>query len=953
MKKNLLVIGLLILFVCLLSLTIYVSFSSNTTTQEVLIKSIEPVYDETSTIEVDNNNVVFNDKNQVVKYNVVLENTQDYDVKISDISLSTPTEKFLQYKVEGISTEDEIKANSTKELIISFETMGIEGWGRNFADELTANISFEKIVKQEVVPPVEEDKNEEKQPSAPATNIEEVINKSEKIEVSKITNNTIEFKETNKLKNGDKIAVWLYSEPVFLGYFDVVENDGTKQIVGLEEALKNVEPSFGGHNIVLVSEEKETIGYISVYVNEKKELSKDESQNTMDNEKPPVTNPSTDNKNESSKGDGKVENPYTSDKKSVGLLIITTCITGIAVIVASKNKLTRYTVFILMLSPAFTITNAEEVMELSIKNNVSFESQNIMKPSYILADDGTKVKQDYWAFREKIKNFYIQNEVIEIKEYIHKFDVTESGNGRVMAYLVANKDDSSYYDAHLVADGIIYPNTDASYYFNEMINLEILENLSGFDTSRVKNMYDFFRKIAYNNTETFSIDLNSFNTSNCENMSNMFVEACYNCREFNLDVSNLDTSKVTNMKSMFNKTGVNDKNFSLDVSNFNTSKVTNMSWMFANHGENKDNVILDLSNFDTSNVIDMNHMFSFLGNKSTSVHLKIDSFDTRKVTNMSYMFRNTAGYSSSLKVDVSKFNTSNVTNMNSMFIRTGYRDTNFTLDVSNFDTSKVTDMSRMLLETGYNSALLNTSITIRNPNITSYESMLESVAVQDGTKLKVHYTPETEELVDKMIATKSSDSKVVKGNLIVDVDKLTTGDEIHISGEKFNVISQTDDTITMLAQYTLGTDYKQSVVSNGIEFNDRSGWEYTPGPKEIDIQDWSTSPKMYVNAYVEILKESLGDDSISGDLITLKELKDLGCTISDDYSYIIGLTCNASSYKAWLVNEQSWWTRSVGNDIHVWCVQEDGSLTTILLVANYSGIRPIITISKETLRNLG
>ena len=105
MKKKKLVIGLFILFICLLSLTIYTSFSSNIDTQEIVIKNMTPVYDETSTIEVDNNNVVFNDKNQVVKYNVVLENTQDYDVKITDIKLTTPTEEFLDYKVEGISKD--------------------------------------------------------------------------------------------------------------------------------------------------------------------------------------------------------------------------------------------------------------------------------------------------------------------------------------------------------------------------------------------------------------------------------------------------------------------------------------------------------------------------------------------------------------------------------------------------------------------------------------------------------------------------------------------------------------------------------------------------------------------------------------------------------------------------------------------------------------------------------
>ena len=33
-------------------------------------------------ILVDNNTVTFNDKNQTIKYNVVIENTQNYDIKL-------------------------------------------------------------------------------------------------------------------------------------------------------------------------------------------------------------------------------------------------------------------------------------------------------------------------------------------------------------------------------------------------------------------------------------------------------------------------------------------------------------------------------------------------------------------------------------------------------------------------------------------------------------------------------------------------------------------------------------------------------------------------------------------------------------------------------------------------------------------------------------------------------
>ena len=89
-KKNnkKIVIGLFILFLVLLGTTLFVSFSSLLDTQEVVVKSITPVYDESSTVVVDEANVIFNDKNQMVDYKVVIENTQEYPLQIRDINLS-------------------------------------------------------------------------------------------------------------------------------------------------------------------------------------------------------------------------------------------------------------------------------------------------------------------------------------------------------------------------------------------------------------------------------------------------------------------------------------------------------------------------------------------------------------------------------------------------------------------------------------------------------------------------------------------------------------------------------------------------------------------------------------------------------------------------------------------------------------------------------------------------
>ena len=97
--------------------------------EEVVIKSITPSYDKTSTIEVTEeenlHSVIFNDKNQKVEYNIVIENTAEYDVIINDIILSTPTEEFLEYTLAGANKEEKHNksAINTKALLL-FLTRG-------------------------------------------------------------------------------------------------------------------------------------------------------------------------------------------------------------------------------------------------------------------------------------------------------------------------------------------------------------------------------------------------------------------------------------------------------------------------------------------------------------------------------------------------------------------------------------------------------------------------------------------------------------------------------------------------------------------------------------------------------------------------------------------------------------------------------------------------------------
>ena len=403
------------------------------------------------------------------------------------------------------------------------------------------------------------------------------------------------------------------------------------------------------------------------------------------------------------------------------------------------------------------------------------------------------------TYNSKIKTITFEDEINVPEEAIESWDIGVAQNGNVIAYVTTNEIDSTYYDLYIQSDTQLYANKNMSYWFRsfsyvdsinglELLDTSMTTNMAymfsytgsksktftldlgdKFDTSNVTNMRDMFSNTGYSST-TFTLDLgDKFDTSKVTNMVSIFSYVGYSSTTFTLDLGDkFDTSKVTSMYQMFYRTGYSSTTFTLDLGDkFDTSNVTSMYYMFSETGYSSTVFTLDLGDkFNTSKITTMENMFSGAGYSSTTFILDLgDKFDTSKVANMSSMFLST-GYSSTIfTLDLGdKFNTSEVTNMRNMFSKTGYSSTVFTLDLGDkFYTSKVTDMSSMFSDTGYSSTKLNISITIKNPNTTRYTSMFNNVATKTGSKITVNYTSETSDLVDKMIATKSSTSNVVKG----------------------------------------------------------------------------------------------------------------------------------------------------------------------------------------------
>ena len=290
------------------------------------------------------------------------------------------------------------------------------------------------------------------------------------------------------------------------------------------------------------------------------------------------------------------------------------------------------------------------------------------------------------TYKSKITSIITKKDNIVPETATESWDISEVGDGSVMAYVEDDGTGNSTYKLTIGGKGGIIANESMMGYFVGFSKMTSVD-LSALDTSQVTNMNVMFASCS----SLTSLDVSKFDTSNVTDMSYMFSGGL-NIEEIN--VSSFDTSKVTNMSYMFYRCS---KLTSLDVSTFDTSKVTDMELLF---WDCRSLTSLDLSNFNTSNVTNMSSMFAACISLTS---LDVSNFDTSKVTDMSGMFWNCHGLTS---LDLSNFDTSNVTVMGQMF---GDCSSLTGLDLRNFDTSKVTSMSYM-----FESCSKLTQITVSN-----------------------------------------------------------------------------------------------------------------------------------------------------------------------------------------------------------------------------------------------
>ena len=236
-------------------------------------------------------------------------------------------------------------------------------------------------------------------------------------------------------------------------------------------------------------------------------------------------------------------------------------------------------------------TEPEQTVSVSGPQQTNVLRSDEMPDDYDGSGDGTYSVFGSEYQREDIASVTFLDTLADLPD--DAWDVSEDGNGKVMAWVEPN---GRRYDLYIGAEGGVWAGESCRLMFESYINASEITFGDAFHTENVQDMTSMFG-FCYELTD---LNLNSFNTANVRDMGGMFRQ----CGSLtSLDLSSINTANVQDMNGMFWACyALTD----LDLSGFDTAKVENMSGMFLWCGKLNG---LDLSSFNTSKVRDMEKMF--------------------------------------------------------------------------------------------------------------------------------------------------------------------------------------------------------------------------------------------------------------------------------------------------------------------------------------------------------
>ena len=290
---------------------------------------------------------------------------------------------------------------------------------------------------------------------------------------------------------------------------------------------------------------------------------------------------------------------------------------------------------------------------------------------------------------------------------------------------------------------------------------KLIFNVPNWNLPKVTNAEYLMYEVGYSATEV-NIDANSWNFEVLQDAQNMFSRIGRNASTFILDLKDWNTSSFTNLGNMFSYTNQNSDivttNFKLDVTGWDTSSVTSMYSMFYYSFENVSNfTIIGFSDWNTSNVTTMSQMFYACAERTPKINLDLSNWNVSKVESFSYLFNYFGYHATEINLgDLSNWVIKEGATLSSMFYYVNY-DGN-----ANFDIGTLTIPTANL-----SSAFISTNLTATinlTGNPSNYSYAFSGTARNSGSVV-VNYTSAVTD-IDAIIATKSENSNVIKGELI-------------------------------------------------------------------------------------------------------------------------------------------------------------------------------------------
>ena len=328
---------------------------------------------------------------------------------------------------------------------------------------------------------------------------------------------------------------------------------------------------------------------------------------------------------------------------------------------------------------------------LSFKVKVEAREGTWVEHEEFLTMKNLNSDSNWTAIRANITSIEFHKDGIAPANYVTSFDVTDSTSdpdkGNITLYTVDDGLGNDTYRAIVVANDIIYAPENSLRLFRAMtnlvsfnsknfrvdnvnmmqqlfqddINLQDVNSLSTWDTSRVSNMVRLFFKCQ--SLENI-IAIKNWNVSSVESMEQMFY-GCVNLKRINF--SNWNVENVENMSAMFcNCLNLIDFSSLFGWKN-KTGNVADMSWMFGMDANKTGNPVIDfspLANWNVSNVTNMMAMFQNVNIKSYNVFI---NWNVGKVQDFNNMFNATRASTVTTLAGLENWDVSSATNMGNMF----------------------------------------------------------------------------------------------------------------------------------------------------------------------------------------------------------------------------------------------------------------------------------------------